>query len=94
MSTTYLVSYDLSKPERNYDDLFKVLRSFSGYAKALKSVWFVCSDLSTAGVRDKIQKVLDSNDHLLVTNVKHGDSAWYGLEPDVSNWLQDNYKAA
>jgi hypothetical protein len=94
MSTTYLVSYDLSKPDRNYEDLFEVLRSFNGYAKALESVWFVCSGLSTAGVRDKIVKVLDSDDHLLVTNIQHGDSAWYGLDQDTANWLHNNYKAA
>lgn len=94
MSTTFLVSYDLSKPGRNYDDLFKLLRSFSNWAHVLDSVWFVCSNLSTAEVRDKIWAAMDSNDHLLVTNLKHGDSAWYRLDPEISDWLKSNYKAA
>lgn len=88
--TTFLVSYDLSKPGRDYSGLFEVLRGFSNWAKALESVWFVDSHLTTVGVRDWIWKVMDSNDHLLVTNLKDGDSAWYNLDADVSTWLKSH----
>ncbi|OBJ32466.1 hypothetical protein [Mycolicibacter heraklionensis] len=86
--STYLVSYDLSKPNRSYEDLFKLLRSFGGYAKALESVWFVRSDLSTVEVRDRIWTVMDSDDHLLVSSLNGGGSAWCNLTSEVSDWLK------
>lgn len=88
-----MVSYDLSKPGRNYEDLFKVLKSFD-YTKPLESVWFLSSGLSTTAIRDKIKAVLDRNDHLLVTNLTYGDSAWYNLPADFNEWLKKHPRQA
>ncbi|MGV0070022.1 hypothetical protein ACRU44_20060 [Mycobacterium colombiense] len=89
----FMVSYDLSKPGRNYEDLFKVLKSFD-YTKPLESVWFLSSGLSTTAIRDKIKAVLDRNDHLLVTNLTYGDSAWYNLPADFNEWLKKHPRQA
>jgi hypothetical protein len=42
----YAVDYDLRKPGRNYDDLYKELMKFVAYCHVLQSFWFVVSDRS------------------------------------------------
>lgn len=83
----FMVSYDLSKPGRNYEDLYKVLKSFD-HVRPLESVWFLWSSLSREAIREKIKAALDPNDHLLVTSITY--SAWYNLKPEVGKWLEDH----
>ena len=83
----FMVNYDLSKPHRDYERLVKFLKGHTNWARALESCWIVVSNLSTAQLRDAVKGYIDSDDHLLVTNLDHGDSAWYNLDPDVANWL-------
>lgn len=83
----FMVSYDLSKPGRNYEDLFRVLRSFD-HVKPLESVWFVSSHLSAADIRDKVRAVMDKNDHLMVSTITY--SAWSNLSPEVDKWMAEH----
>ena len=83
----FMVSYDLSKPGRNYEDLFKVLKSFD-HVRPLESVWFVSSNLPLEAIRDKVKAVLDANDHLMVSTITY--SAWFNLSPEVGKWLEEH----
>jgi len=88
---TYLISYDLLKPEtsQEYTKLFHLLRSFPGWAKVLRSVWLIQTHLSSNEVMDMIIKVTDSNDKILVIEVKNN---WYILNAskEVSDWMKRN----
>lgn len=84
---TYLVTYDLSAPSRNYDDLFKHLKSYGTWAHPVESVWLVVTDRTAAQVRDAAKAYLDRNDKLFVTKATV-DGAWSGLPTSTSDWLQ------
>ncbi|MCU1697862.1 MAG: SinR [Mycobacterium sp.] len=91
--SNYLLSYDLSKPNRNYEDLHKFLRSQVNWANALESVWFVQTSLSALDFAKEALKHMDADDHLLVTPVS-GSPAWYNLDPKVETWLEETKLAA
>ncbi len=86
---SYLVSYDLRKPGRNYDELYDELKSFANWAHPLESLWVVVSEQSSTQIRDRLWRWLDENDGLLV--VKSSNSgAWIGLSQKVSEWLKEH----
>ena len=67
-----LISYDLDKPDRNYDGLgdeIKKLNSTADYARVLESVWLVQTELSVNEVLLRLQGVTDPGDGLLVVKV-------------------------
>lgn len=84
---TFLVSYDLSKPTRNYEDLHEFLRSQVNWAKVLESVWIVRSNLSALGFVDAALEHMDADDHIFVTPYT-GVAAWHNLDSDVVEWLK------
>jgi hypothetical protein len=86
----YAVTYDLRKPGRNYDDLYKELKKFSNWCHYLESSWFVVSDRTSLQVHDQVKPRMDSNDGLVVSEIRKGNSAWTGLEQKVSDWMKQN----
>ncbi|MGW8815513.1 hypothetical protein [Gordonia terrae] len=90
---TFIVSYDLSKPGRNYDGLHEFLKSLDNWAKPLQSVWIVQTYMTANTLAQKALKHMDANDHLLVTPYVSG-SVWYNLDPRVDGWLRAVERAA
>ena len=86
--TRYIITYDLSKPGRNYADLYKHIKSYSTWAKITESTWAVSTDNTAEQIRDNLKAALDSNDKLLVGPL--GQSAWFGLSSEVTDWLKAN----
>lgn len=86
---TYLVSYDLNKPGKNYNDLYDAIKASSTgkWCKPLESVYIIESSLSALSVYNKLTPCLDRNDRILVIEVK-GQSYWY-LDKKVSDYLQE-----
>jgi hypothetical protein len=89
---TLLVSYDLGGPESSadYKVLGDYLRSFGKYAKPLESFWLIKTDLSCVGMRDKLQKLVDSNDKVLVMRVTGDEWKSYNLGKEIADWLVAN----
>lgn len=85
---TYLVSYDLNKPGKNYDDLYKAIENASNgvWCKPLRSVYIINSSLSAKAIYDRLTPCLDSNDLVLVIEVTR-NSYWY-LNKEISDYLQ------
>lgn len=82
-----LISYDLCKPGRNYNDLYDAIKKLSGFwAHPVESVWLVETNISTSEVRDALKKRMDSNDKLFVVQLA---LAWatYNVDVAVTNWL-------
>lgn len=87
---TYVVNYDLRKPGRNYEDLFKELKKFQHWCHFLESAWFVISDRTASQVHAQLRQRIDSGDGLVVTEIRRGNSAWVGLTDEVSAWLKSH----
>ena len=65
--TLYLISYDLTLPDRDYKTLHRELRKM-GAKPVLKSQWAVkLNNTTTTNLRDLLSDFLDDNDVLLVT---------------------------
>lgn len=89
MTNTYIISYDLSEPGQNYESVINIIKSYSGWARLGGSAYVIITDKSAVEVRDKLLKVMDSNDHIFVGVVK-SPAAWFGLGDEVSDWLKRN----
>lgn len=86
---TYLISYDLIKPESlpEYIRLFDMIKTATFWAKPLRSVWLVKTTLSSTQIRDELMKVIDVNDKIMIIEVTNNWAA-YGLSKEVTDWMQ------
>jgi len=85
--TKYLLTYDLSKPGRNYDDLIEHLETtYGSEGHILGSVWLIETTESSVAVRDAAKAYLDANDKMLVIGVS--STAWATRNlTSASDWL-------
>lgn len=86
---TYLISYDLIKPESSpdYVRLINTIKTATNWAKPLESVWLVKTTLSSAQIRDELRKVTDANDKILVIEVTN-NWASFNLPKTVTDWMK------
>lgn len=84
----YCISYDLRK-DRNYEELYKTIRAYRTYAHALESTWFVITNESAKEIRDKLMKIIDKDDGLIVIELGE-DWGSYGLGQNINDWLKKN----
>ena len=82
----YIISYDLSKPGRNYDSLIQRIKSYGSWARLGGSAYIIQSIDSAVDVRNYLTEVLDGNDSLFVGAIS-APAAWSGLGEEVSNWI-------
>ena len=61
-----VISYDLRKPGRDYEGLYKEIRALGSYTHPMDSVWFVDSGKTTSGILEALAQHLDANDRILV----------------------------
>lgn len=93
--TTFNISYDLSKPGRDYQALYKaIIKASDGtYYHCLDSTWIINTKLSAIQVAKVLWAVMDANDKLLVTEVGP-DVAWAGLPAEDQEWFSGALAAA
>lgn len=87
--TTYIVSYDLRKPRRDYESLFEAIKSESNWWHHLGSTWVVISTKSAMQLTDKLKATMDDDDKILVAE-SGGVGAWFGFTDKGSQWLKDH----
>ena len=58
--TSMIIEYDLRSPGRNYDELYKEIRSYDVWARITESTWFIKTGESCAQVRDKLMTMTAS----------------------------------
>lgn len=85
---TYIISYDLRKPGRDYEDLYDAIKSYGAWAHITESTWGVVTTRSAVQVRDHLTKHLDSNDGIFVLK-SGGEAAWRNVICK-NKWLKDN----
>lgn len=83
---TYLVSYDLIGPTRDYDKIAKHLKSYGTWCRVLESVWLIVSDKTPVAIRDAAFAHMDANDRIIVVGTSPSDWA-SRVATDHSDWL-------
>ena len=86
---TYLITYDLSEPNRDYELIHKGIMNLGDSCWCLRSVWLVKTALSSKEIREKLDTYLDSDDILLVAPVV-SPIASIRLDPVCKLWLNKN----
>ena len=84
---TYLISYDLKK-NRDYEELYKKLKSYTNWAHISESLWAIISDKGAAGLRDEIKTAMDNDDSVFVI-LSGKEAAWSNVICN-GEWLQKN----
>lgn len=77
----YLITYDLNKNGQDYENVINAIKDAltGAWCTFWKSSYLIKSNLSSADdVFKKIQPYLDSNDKLLVIEVKNNKQGWLG----------------
>ena len=81
----YVISYDLRKPDRDYQSLYEALESI-GAERVLQSQWGVRrNNTKAAKLRDHFWQFMDRNDGILVTAIDGKDWGARGLIKKISD---------
>lgn len=84
----YIISYDLRKPNRDYESLYAAIRSYGTWAQIHESVWAIVTESPATAVRDRLMLQMDTDDRLFV--IKSGtEAAWRGVICR-SEWLKEH----
>lgn len=91
MSRNLFVSYDLHKPDQDYEAVAKAIKSLGHWAKVQQSLWYVSSNLDAANAAEVVWRKMDDNDSLIVVDATTSNASWYNLSPDVSRFIHDHW---
>lgn len=91
MLNNLIISYDLHAPVQNYDAVIDAIKELGSWASVHGSVWYVKSSLSEVQAREKIWKVMDSDDSLIIFNATTNSCAWQNLSEAVANFISNNW---
>lgn len=83
--SVYLISYDLKVPGKDYNDLYKEIKSLGDWCHLLESEWFVDTTQTADEIKTTLRKKMDNNDLILVNKMNKDYSGW--LSQTVLDWL-------
>ena len=86
---TYVVSYDLQAPGKDYAALIDYLKSLDNWWHHLGSTWVIVTSLTAVQLRDGIGRHVDQNDKVLVVQ-SASIGAWRGFSDRGSKWLKEH----
>ena len=86
--TLYIISYDLSKPNRDYDGLYDTLKSFSSWWHYLESTWMISTTDTSDEVFEKLKPHIDEDDNLLIIEAGKKRSGW--LPKKAWEWIKNH----
>jgi hypothetical protein len=89
MSSCYVISYDLSEPEQNYEDLIEAIKDYGTWWGHLESTYIVKDSGPSSDIRDNLIQYIDSDDSLLVAKLS-GGWAESGIDESGTDWLYDH----
>ena len=67
MSNSKIITYDLRNSNKNYEELYKKIKSYGTWAHICESVWFISTTDSCQTVCRNLMSVLDADDRIFVT---------------------------
>lgn len=86
--TSMIVEYDLRSPGRNYDELYKAIKSYGTWAHITESTWFIKTNDTCVQVCNKLTAHMDGNDRIFVATLS-GVAAWRNVICD-DDYLKKN----
>ena len=84
----YLITYDLNNPHKDYSSLYEKIKSLGRWWHYLDSTWIVATRNSSSQINDILKAVLDSDDGILVIEVKNDYNGW--LPEEAWDWMRQN----
>lgn len=84
----FIILYDLRAPGRNYEDLYKAIKSYGTWGKLTESAWAIVTNEDSTQIRDFLMKYMDSNDRIMVV-MSGQEAAWNNVRAS-NDWLQKN----
>ena len=86
-SHSYLITYDLHKPDRTYTRLYQLLAAW-GAVRLANSIWLVLLPGPAPIIRDIVKRTLEIQDTVAVVQLGIGaDWATSRASPAASAWL-------
>lgn len=82
----YAINYDLKRPGQNYDALYKAIKGCGDWWHFLGSTWLVDTNLTAAGIWERIRPHVDANDFFLVIGVTRDYEGW--LSQEAWDWIK------
>ena len=84
-----LISYDLKVPGKKYDSLYEAIKKAPSWWHYLDSTWLVRTNESVTTWNDRLTKILDENDRLLIVDVtKRERNGWPPKR--AWDWIREN----
>lgn len=81
----FLITYDLTVPGRDYNDLYEEIKSSGRWWHYLESSWIVITEESPQQIWDRLGSHLDNNDFMLIIEVRCNVQGW--LPKDAWDWI-------
>jgi len=91
MANNLFISYDLIKPDKNYEQVIGAIKTLGSWAKIHYSLWYVKSTLSASDAAQRVRASMDGNDKLIVINTIDNTAAWYNLSTEVAEYLKKHW---
>ena len=84
--SVYQVVYDLNKPGQDYSGLIKELKESMAWARPTESTWLIQSYDTASQVFARLKPYIDTDDRMLVIEVKPNYSGW--LTKEMWEWIK------
>jgi len=82
----YLISYDLSKPEQDYEGLISEIEKFDSL-HIQKSVWLVDSNFESQEIYSMLKQFVDKNDKLFICPLDLYSVAFHTDNEQIKEWF-------
>ncbi len=84
-----LVTYDLNKPNQDYETLYEILKTASTWWHYLDSTWLLATEETPNQWSEKLKPAIDSNDYLFIVDITDQPRQGW-LPPKAWEWIRDN----
>lgn len=84
----FSITYDLRKPNRNYDELYRGIQSFGYWWHQTGSAWIIAAkNKNPLEIRDYLKQFMDADDKLFVIAVQKSWAA-IGFSQKEYDWMK------
>lgn len=81
----YAINYDLRQPGRDYEGLYRAIKTCGDWWHFLGSTWLVDTPLNAGQVWDRLAPHVHRNDIVLIHAVGHDKQGW--LPQNAWDWI-------
>jgi hypothetical protein len=90
MANSLFISFELQRPDKNYDRISAALTSIGDSDTQLQfTLWYLKTRLSSGQVRDRLKAALEKGDRLFVIDATNNRTASTNLPAEASKQMHD-----